>query len=80
VAESVKVTKQILIKTFKNPAFFIRIWRGIKMALSLEGVILAVIVATLAAIVYSLRFLVLMERRLLKIDYNIENCQRRAAD
>lgn len=42
------------------------------MALSLEGVILAIIVATLAAIVYSLRFLVILERRLLKIDYNIE--------
>lgn len=42
------------------------------MALTLDSVVLAIIVATLAAIVYSLRFLVLLERRLLKIDYNIE--------
>ncbi len=47
------------------------------MALSIEGIILAIIVATLGAIVYSLRFLVLLERRLLKIDYNIERIAMR---
>ncbi len=34
--------------------------------------ILAIIVATLAAIVYSLRVLVLMERRIARIDAHIE--------
>ena len=37
------------------------------MALSLEGVILAIIIGTLAAIVYSLRILVLLERRLSRV-------------
>ena len=43
------------------------------MALSSgETVILSVIVGTLAAIVYSLRVLVLMERRMARMDENIE--------
>ena len=50
------------------------------MALSLEGVILAIIVATLAAIVYSLRILVLLERRIAKIDFNLEKIVERVAN
>lgn len=41
------------------------------MTLTLEGVTLAVIIGTLGAIVYSLRILVLLERRISRIDYNI---------
>ncbi len=36
------------------------------------GLVLAIIVATLAAIVYSLRILVLLERRIARIDTHIE--------
>lgn len=39
---------------------------------NLETVILAIIIGTLAAIVYSLRVLVLMERRVARIDKHIE--------
>ncbi|PIN87256.1 hypothetical protein COV19_00620 [Candidatus Woesearchaeota archaeon CG10_big_fil_rev_8_21_14_0_10_44_13] len=42
------------------------------MALGLEGVILAIIIGTLAAIVYSLRILVLLEKRISRIDFHIE--------
>ncbi len=42
------------------------------MSLSIEQVILSVIVGTLAAIVYSLRVLVLMERRVANIEVHIE--------
>jgi len=42
------------------------------MALNLEGVILAIIIGTLAAIVYSLRIIVLMERRTARIEGYIE--------
>lgn len=42
------------------------------MALNLEGVILSIIIGTLAAIVYSLRILVLMERRVSRIEGHIE--------
>ena len=42
------------------------------MALNLEGVILSIIIGTLAAIVYSLRVLVLVERRVAKIEGHIE--------
>lgn len=41
------------------------------MGLSLEGVILAIILGTLAAIVYSLRILVLLERRIARIDLTL---------
>ena len=53
--------------------------RGGNMAngLSLDVVILAIIVGTLAAIVYSLRVLVLLERRIARVDKNIESIARR---
>ncbi|MDO8642927.1 MAG: hypothetical protein Q7R76_05105 [Candidatus Woesearchaeota archaeon] len=41
------------------------------MGLSLSGVILAIILGTLAAIVYSLRILVLLERRIARIDLTL---------
>lgn len=44
--------------------------------LELQGVILAIIIGTLAAIVYSLRILVLLERRIGRIDLNIERLAR----
>ena len=37
-----------------------------------EQIILAIIVGTLAAIVYSLRILVLVERRIARVDANME--------
>jgi hypothetical protein len=37
-----------------------------------EQIILSIIIGTLAAIVYSLRILVLMERRMARVDENIE--------
>ena len=40
--------------------------------MALDTVILAVIIGTLAAIVYSLRILVLMERRIARIDKHME--------
>lgn len=43
------------------------------MALGVQEVTLAIIVGTLAAIVYSLRILVLMERRIARIEMHIEN-------
>ncbi len=43
------------------------------MAMGLEGFILAIIIGTLAAIVYSLRILVLLERRIARIDTHIES-------
>ncbi len=44
--------------------------------LELQGVILAIIIGTLAAIVYSLRILILVERRIGRIDLNIEHLAR----
>ncbi len=38
---------------------------------SMGTVILSIIIGTLAAIVYSLRILVLLERRVARLDYNI---------
>ncbi len=43
------------------------------MALDLQGVTLSVIIGTLAAIVYSLRILVLMERRVARVEEHLEN-------
>ena len=43
------------------------------MALNLEGIILSIIIGTLAAIVYSLRILVLMERRMSRIENHVES-------
>ena len=40
--------------------------------MGLDTVILAIIIGTLAAIVYSLRILVLLERRIARIDKHIE--------
>lgn len=39
--------------------------------LGLEGVTLAIIIGTLAAIVYSLRILVILERRIARMDENL---------
>ena len=47
------------------------------MVLSVENLTLAVIIGTLMAIVYSLRILVLLERRIAKMDQNIERLTRR---
>ncbi len=43
------------------------------MVLGVQEVTLAIIVGTLAAIVYSLRVLVLMERRIARIEMHIEH-------
>jgi len=45
--------------------------------MDLEAVILAIIIGTLAAIVYSLRVLVVLERRIASMDLNIEKIVRR---
>jgi len=45
--------------------------------LQLAEVILAVIIGTLAAIVYSLRVLILMERRVASMEENIEKMTRK---
>jgi len=42
------------------------------MSLSFEGITLAIILAVLAGIVYSMRTLVILERKLSRIDLNIE--------
>jgi hypothetical protein len=47
--------------------------------MAMEAVILAIIIGTLAAIVYSLRILVLLERRIAKIDINLERIVDRIA-
>ncbi|MFH1649313.1 MAG: hypothetical protein ABIA93_02085 [Candidatus Woesearchaeota archaeon] len=44
--------------------------------MALDTVILAIIIGTLAAIVYSLRVLVLMERRIQRVDENLEKITR----
>lgn len=41
-------------------------------AVDLTGVILAIIIGTLFAIVYSLRILLLMERRIASVEMNIQ--------
>ena len=43
------------------------------MAIGVQEITLAIIVGALAAIVYSLRVLVLMERRIARIEGHIEN-------
>ena len=47
------------------------------MAMDIQGVILAIILGTLAGIVYSLRVLVLVERRIARIDFNIESLTKK---
>ena len=42
------------------------------MAFGVQEITLAIIIGTLAAIVYSLRILVLMERRIARIEIHIE--------
>ena len=52
--------------------------RGVKMpGLELAEVILAVIIGTLLAIVYSLRVLILMERRIASMEANIQKMTNR---
>ena len=43
------------------------------MAFDVQSITLAIIIGTLAAIVYSLRILVLMERRIARIEMHIES-------
>jgi len=43
------------------------------MVFGVQEITLAIIIGTLAAIVYSLRILVLMERRIARIEMHIEN-------
>jgi len=45
----------------------------VELALGVQEVTLAIIVGALGAIVYSLRVLVLMERRIARIELHIEN-------
>lgn len=47
--------------------------------LSMTEIILAVILATLAAIVYSLRILVLLERRMARMDENLQHIVMKVA-
>jgi hypothetical protein len=47
------------------------------MVLSIEQLILCVIIGTLAAIVYSLRVLVLMERRIARMEGHVEKIVER---
>ena len=47
------------------------------MVFGVQEITLAIIVGTLAAIVYSLRVLVLMERRIARIEGHIENVVNR---
>jgi hypothetical protein len=47
--------------------------------MAMDTIILAIIIGTLAAIVYSLRILVLLERRIAKIDINLERIVERVA-
>jgi hypothetical protein len=51
--------------------------RGVEMVMEIQGVILAIILGTLAGIVYCLRVLVLVERRIARIDFNIESLTKR---
>ena len=50
---------------------------GIMAGLELAEVILAVIIGTLAAIVYSLRVLILLERRVASMESNIQKMTSR---
>ncbi len=49
-------------------------------AMDIQGVILAIILGTLAGIVYSLRVLVLVERRIARIDFNIESLTKKVLE
>ena len=52
---------------------------GGELNLQLLYIILAIIIGTLSAIVYSLRVLVLMERRIARIEMHIEQAVGRVA-
>lgn len=47
--------------------------------MAFDTVVLALIIGTLFAIVYSMRILVLLERRIARMDYNIERITARVA-
>ena len=47
------------------------------MTVALEQITISIVIGTLAAIVYSLRVLVLMERRVQRIEIHIENLASR---
>jgi len=49
------------------------------MSTNFDVIILSIIVGTLAAIVYSLRILVMLERRIARMDLNIEKITGRVA-
>tara|TARA_B100000315_G_scaffold98187_1_gene90252 strand:+ start:2975 stop:3247 length:273 start_codon:yes stop_codon:yes gene_type:complete len=51
--------------------------RGGKMVLDVTQVTLAIIIGVLAAIVYSLRILVIMERRVARLEMHIEKLAER---
>lgn len=46
----------------------------------IQGAILAIILGTLAGIVYSLRVLILVERRIARIDINLESITKRVLE
>jgi len=48
--------------------------------LTIEGVTLSIIVGTLAAIVYCLRILVILERRIARMDLNLESLVKQVMD
>ena len=45
--------------------------------MDIQGAILAIILGTLAGIVYSLRVLILVEKRIARIDLNLESITKR---
>jgi hypothetical protein len=45
--------------------------------MDIQGAILAIILGTLAGIVYSLRVLILVERRIARIDLNLESITKK---
>lgn len=51
----------------------------VKLPLGVQEITLAIIVGTLGAIVYSLRVLVLMERRIARIEEHIERAVNKVA-
>lgn len=50
------------------------------MAIDIQGAILAIILGTLAGIVYCLRVLILVERRIARIDLNLESITKRVLE
>lgn len=64
-----------LIGIFLNPKKY-DILRGV-IIMAADSVILGIIIGVLAAIVYSLRVLILLERRIARMDLNIESLTNR---